>query len=216
MTVATDWRRLTWSRRAWALLPGAMLATLAGVTFWMVQNAPIQTDARDVKKVSATPDTYLYRFTTIEFDQNGHWRLQIRSQSAKRLADQDTYEVVDPRIIRGHDSADDAPIYIQAQRARFSQNNQKIELLGQATISSQNPGHASSSLRWKLQGEQFLLDNKTQVLQSDLPMALMKGADKFEADRMVAKKNQQLWVLEGRVRGTLNARGAPSQQSRSQ
>jgi lipopolysaccharide export system protein LptC len=81
----------------------------------------------------------------------------------------------------------------------------KVQLFGQAVI--QRPAHKAPngemSKALEIRSDYLLLDDDRQALETDRPVVIAQGQDRFSAERMLALQKDGKLELDGRVRGTL-------------
>lgn len=205
MAWTTELRRIF--ERAQGLLPIVLLGALVLVTYWLVQNSPILGDGGPERPVSAKPDAYFHHFRIVGFDQQGQWLMQISGDRAQHMAQQDTYEIEQPRMLK-RSNADSAPMRLSADRAIASEEGQRMELFGQALIEQDayTDARGQKKAAQELRSEYLLIDDRKKTVETQQPVTLVRGNDVFKADRMVASQQENRLQMDGRVRGTLMPR----------
>ena len=205
MAWTSDLRRL--AHHLQGFLPITLLGTLVLMTYWLVQNSPIWADASPEPHTSAKPDAYFHRFRIVRFDEQGQWLLQITGDRAQHLSQEDRYEIDQPRMLR-RSQADGPPMRMSADRAVARDEGKTLELIGEAVI-EQDPYIDALGIKRPVQevrSQYLLLDEPRQVVQTHLPVTLIRGSDVFKADQMLALQKENRLELAGRVRGTLAPR----------
>ncbi|MDI9331773.1 MAG: LPS export ABC transporter periplasmic protein LptC [Alphaproteobacteria bacterium] len=208
MASIADARQL--SQRLQALLPMVLLGVLALLTYWLVQNSPILSDAEPERRASAKPDAYFYQFRIVSFDEQGQWLLQVGGERALHLGHQDRYDIDQPRMLQ-RSRSDGPPARISAEQARVTDNGALVELLGEAIIERQSHKDAQGRpmARFEIRSEYLLLDDHRKTMETNLPVTLIRGGDVFKANSMKALQEQNQLQLQGRVRGTLMPGSTP-------
>jgi lipopolysaccharide export system protein LptC len=209
MIWTAEWRQL--GHRLQSLLPATLLGLLVLVTYWLQQNSPILSEALPENRSSTKPDAYFYQFRIVGFDAQGQWLMQVSGKQARHMAHQDTYDIEQPRMIK-RTEVGDAPMRLHAERALASDDGMRLELFGQAQIEQEAHIDKRGEKRQaqEIRSEYLLLDEHRHSVETHLPVTLTRGTDTFSANHMLAFTQSQQLQLDGRVRGTLAPRLAPS------
>ena len=204
MASTADWHKLRLGQRLQALLPVLLLGTLALFTYWLVRNSPIMAEEEKSRVANVKPNAYFHQFRLISFDLRGEWEMQATGTRATHRADLERYDIESPRISR-RDVQTGAQTQVSAQRAQVNDAGSKVQLFGQAVI--QRPAHKAPngemSKALEIRSDYLLLDDDRQALETDRPVVIAQGQDRFSAERMLALQKDGKLELDGRVRGTL-------------
>ena len=204
MASTADWHKLRLGQRLQALLPVLLLGTLALFTYWLVRNSPIMAEEEKSRVANVKPNAYFHQFRLISFDLRGEWEMQATGTRATHRADLERYDIDSPRMSR-RDAQTGAQTQVSAQRAQVNDEGSKVQLFGQAVI--QRPPHKAPngelSKALEIRSDYLLLDDHRHAVETNRPVTLTQGQDRFSAERMLALQKEGKLELDGRVRGTL-------------
>lgn len=207
MASTTDrgWRTL--SLRLQGLLPAVMLGLLALLTYWLVQNSPIINDTDPPAAKGTKPDAFFYRFKLVGFDERGDWQMQIDGAQAWHRPDLESYEIDRPLITKRDDKTR-VITSVRADKARTDDDGTVVQLFGHAQVRRDGYTDAQGKKQDPLEvrSDYLMLDDRRQIVETHLPVTIVRGTDQLSAGRLVAQQLDGTLQLEGRVHGTLAPR----------
>jgi lipopolysaccharide export system protein LptC len=198
------WRRLRDSLDALVLyFPVVLMGLLAMLTYWLVRNTPAPPEEAPRAQVRHVPDYFMRDFAVRTFGANGGFQSEIQGVEIRHYPDTDTLEIDQPRIRRT------GPLgqvtVAQADKGISNADGSEVQLIGHATVVREAFARKDSATqpRFELRSEflHFFVD--TDRLQTHLPVELLRGPDRFTADRLRYDNLDQQVELSGRVRGVL-------------
>ena len=204
MASTADWHKAHLGQQLQALLPVLLLGSLALLTYWLVQNSPILAEDTSAQSASVKPNAYFHRFRLVSFGAKGEWEMQLSGHRASHRADIERYDIDAPQLLR-RDTQTGAATQVSAQKGRINESGSVVQLYGQAVI--QRPAHLGvngvPSKAFEIRSEYLLLDDDRHALETNQPVVITQGQDRFSAERMLALQQDGKLELNGRVRGTL-------------
>ena len=204
MALTVDWRKVRLGQRLQALLPVLLLGTLALFTYWLVKNSPILSEQAGDAKPSAKPDAYFHRFRLIGFGSLGEWDMQLTGARALHRADVERYDIEEPQLFK-RDAQTGVPTEGRALKGQVNESGTQVQLFGNAII--HRPAHkgvdGTMKKAFEIRSDYLLLDDDRHALETNRPVTINQGQDRFSAERMLALQQDGKLELDGRVRGTL-------------
>lgn len=198
-------------REAWErsmlYLPIACMGVLALGTYWLVQSTPEAEPSAPVSAQRHSPDYFMDAFSVRSFDAEGRLRSEVSGHSARHYPDTQWLEIDSIRI-RSFD-AQGRLTTASAERGLTNENGSEVQLMGTARVVREanpaQPGQAAQAAtpRMEYRGEFLHAFLQTERVTSHLPVELLRGNDRFTADRLEFDNVAQTLSLQGRVRGTL-------------
>lgn len=179
-------------------LPLLVMGLLALGSWSLVRSVPSLLSPPASSVVRNTPDYALGRFTVQAFDGEGRLMRELSGESARHYPANDELHIDQVRI-RGT-SATGVRVQASALTGVAPGNGASISLAGQVVAVREADRHA---VRTELQGERLLARLDEDRLLSDSPVQILRGADRFAADRMDFNSRTGRYELEGRVRASL-------------
>lgn len=207
MNTARLWRQgrdhfLTW-------LPVLLMALFALGTWWLVRNAPHVPGSGTERPLRHEPDYFMRDFSVRSFDATGRLQSEIIGTEGHHYPDTDTLEVQTPRM-RSFDEQGRLTV-ATAQRAISSGDGSEVQLFGNARVVREAmPAQDGSTLpRLEFRGEYLHAYVDDDRVSSDKPVELLRGNDRFTGDTFDYDNGTGVANLKGRVRGTIQMKGAP-------
>jgi lipopolysaccharide export system protein LptC len=198
--------------RAWdrmtLYLPVILMGLLAMGTYWLARNTPSLSLPGADRPVAHEPDYFLRGFSVKTFDASGRLKSEIRGTEARHYPDTDTTEIDEPRIRQYNASG--ALTVATAHRALSNGDGSEVQLIGDAVVtreSARNGGEAPQpTLEIRSEFLHAFMDEER--LRSHKRVILRRGGDVFESDGIEYDNLERVLDMRGRVRGTLQPRGA--------
>jgi lipopolysaccharide export system protein LptC len=204
MALTADWYKLRWGQRLQSWLPVILLGTLALFTYWLVQNSPIMADPSGDAKPSVKPNAYFHQFRLIGFGPLGEWDMQLTGARASHRADIERYDIEEPQLFK-RDAQTGVQTQGRALKGQVNESGTQVQLFGNAVL--QRPAHkgvdGAMNKAFEIRSDYLLLDDERHALETNRPVTITQGQDRFSAGRMLALQRDGKLELVGRVRGTL-------------
>lgn len=203
----TVWRRVRESLDAlWLYFPLLLMGLLAMLTYWLVRNTPATPEDAPRMVARHVPDYFMRDFAVRTFGDNGRFQSEIQGLEVRHYPDTDTLEIDQPRIRR---TGPDGQITVaRADKGISNADGSEVQLIGQASVVREAfvAKDKTAQPRFELRSEflHFFVD--TDRLQTHLPVELLRGQDRFTADRLAYDNLDRRVELSGRVRGVLQPR----------
>ncbi len=212
MTPSAASRRLLQSalaiRRGWdrvsAYLPLALMALLALVTYLLARQTPGLSGPQAPAAPSSDPDYFLRGFSIKNFDEQGRLKSEVFGQAGRHFPDRDVLEIEQPRV-RAFNSRGE-PTVATARRALSNGDGSQVQLIGNAVVVREAQPGAVARPRLEIRGELLHVFTETERVRADRPVEILRGSDRFSADRMDFDNLDQQLQLQGRVRGQISPR----------
>ncbi len=188
-----------------AYLPLAMMAILAGVTWWLVRNAP----SFDARPVAAPPvheaDYVMTGFVVQRFGPDGSLRTQIEGDRLRHFPDDDTLEIDTARIRAV--GADGTVALATAKRALANGDGSEVQLLGDAHVVRPAAGQEEAI---EFRSEFLHAFRNIEQVRSHRPVVVTQGSSVVRAEGMNYDNLARIVELKGRNSAifTPPARGA--------
>jgi lipopolysaccharide export system protein LptC len=149
------------------------------------------------------PDYFMHEFSVKTFDAAGRVRTEVQGAKARHYPDTLWLEIDGVRV-RSFD-AQGRTTMATAQRGLINEDSSEVQLMGNAAIvrESIHVQGSAASPRMEYRGEFLHAFINTERVESHKPVELLRGQDRFAADRMEFDNVEQVLQLSGRVRGTL-------------
>lgn len=183
--------------------PLVSMGLLALGTYWLVRSTPAASGPVAPKPVSHEPDYFMQDFSVRTFDAQGRVRTEVQGVKARHYPDTLWLEVDSIRI-RSFDEQGRMTT-ATARRGLTNEDSSEVQLMGNAVVvreADTNSG-ARSAPRVEYRSEFLHAFINTERVRSHLPVELLRGKDRFTAERLDFDNIEQALELSGRVRGTL-------------
>ena len=195
------------ARGAWdqvsIYLPIILIGLMALGTYWLARNTPVFGLPDAIRPPRHDPDYYMREFSVKTFDAGGRLKSEVFGSEARHYPDTDTLEIDKPRI-RSFNARGELTV-ATAIRALTNADGSEVQLLGDAVVTRAGTqaadGHTSPTLEFR--GEFLHAFLSTERVKSHKPVTLIRGGDRFNADRLDFDNVGRVLELNGRVRGTL-------------
>ena len=194
-------------RGAWSqvsiYLPIILMGLMALGTYWLARNTPMFSLPEAARPARHEPDYYMRGFSVKTFDATGRLESEVFGAEARHYPDTDTLEIDKPRI-RAY-SASGELTEATAKHALSNGDGSEVQLIGDAVVTRQagkgTDGRRAPALEFR--GEFLHAFLNMEKLKSHKPVVLIRGGDRFSADRLDFDNVPRIAALDGRVRGTL-------------
>lgn len=195
------------ARGAWdqisIYLPIILMGLMALGTYWLARNTPVFSLPEAARPARHDPDYYMRGFSVKTFDGSGRLKSEVLGSEARHYPDTDTLEIDKPRI-RSYNERGELTV-ATAVRALTNADGSEVQLVGDAVVTRDGTrgtdGVSTPTLEFR--GEFLHAFLTTEQVKSHQPVTLIRGSDKFTADRLEFDNVSRVMELTGRVRGTL-------------
>jgi len=198
-------------REAWErfllYFPLVSMGLLALGTYWLVRSTPPPAGAVALRPVVHEPDYFMHEFSVKTFDAAGRVRTEVQGAKARHYPDTQWLEIDRVRV-RSFDALGRITT-ATAERGLTNEDSSEVQLLGNAVVVREAVQEQGRALfpRMEYRGEFLHAFMNTERVESHKPVELLRGKDRFAADRMEFDNVEQVLQLSGRVRGTLMPAG---------
>ena len=194
------WR--LWDRLS-VYLPIFLMALVALGTYWLVRNAPVMADIVTDSAPTHDPDYFMRGFSVRSFGEDGRLQSEVFGAEARHYPDTDTLEIDQPRIRSTNLRNQQAQA--TADRALTNGDASEVQLFGNAKVvrDGGKDANGQAQLPMVFNSEYLHVFVKTEKIQSNKPVTLTRGADRFSANWMDYDNNGRVLQLHGQVRVVL-------------
>lgn len=194
--------RAAWDKLA-LYLPVILMGVFALGTYWLVRSTPALLASAPAPLVQHEPDYFMRGFSVKTFDAAGRLKSEVFGTEARHYPDTDTLEIDGVRI-RSFDTAGRLTT-ATALRALTNGDATEVQLFGNALVVREAVLDKTGQLlpRLEFRGEFLHAFTETERVQSNKPVDLRRGTDRFTADSMAFDNLSGVMQLDGRVKGTL-------------
>lgn len=200
---------MVWDRLS-IYLPIVVMGLMALGTYWLVQNSPKPDAPVAERPVRHEPDYFMKDFSVTTFIESGRLKSEVFGVAARHYPDTDLLEI-DRIRIRSFDQRGRLTT-ATANRALTNSDASVVELFGNALLVREEQPDMSGNMvpRIEFRGEYLHANTDTERVTSNKPVQLRRGDDVFVGDAMDFDNVNQIMVMQGRVKGLINPRQAPS------
>jgi lipopolysaccharide export system protein LptC len=172
-------------------------------TYWLVRSTPPSVGVLSQRPVVHEPDYFMHGFSVKTFDATGRVRTEVQGEKARHYPDTLWLEIDRVRV-RSFD-AQGRVTTATAEHGLTNEDSSEVQLMGNAVIVREavHIQGGTPSPRMEYRGEFLHAFMDTERVQSHKPVELLRGKDRFTADRMEFDNVEQVLQLSGRVRGTI-------------
>lgn len=183
--------------------PLVSMGFLAFGTYWLVRSTPPAVGPAQHRPTRHEPDYFMENFSVRTFDAAGRVRTEVLGAKARHYPDTLWLEIDDIRV-RSYDERGRLTT-ATAKRGLTNEDSSEVQLTGNAVVVREadlRPG-APGTPRMEYRGEFLHAFMNTERVRSHKPVELLRGNDRFAADRMDFDNVEQVLQLSGRVKGIL-------------
>lgn len=178
-----------------ALFPIALLAALAGLTFWL-SNATNIDESKRRSSQRHDPDFIVENFTVERFDEQGQLIQVLKAPRMAHFPDDESTDVTKPELVH---YAGTRPTRIQAQSAWLSKDGKEVRLKGDVRLTREE---GAGSPRTELTTAALTVFPDQEMARGNVPVTVRQGNSVISGDRIEYRGKENLAILEGRARGT--------------
>jgi lipopolysaccharide export system protein LptC len=183
--------------------PLVSMGMLALGTYWLVRSTPPTSGPVAPRAVSHEPDYFMQDFSVRTFDALGRVRTEVQGVAARHYPDTLWLEV-DAIRIRSFDEQGRMTT-ATAERGLTNEDTSEVQLMGKAVVVREADTRSGANVTPRVEYRSEFLHAyiNTERVRSHLPVELVRGKDRFTAERMDFDNVEQALELSGRVRGIL-------------
>jgi lipopolysaccharide export system protein LptC len=193
---------LNLQRNVQQALPLLILILLVGLTMWLERATRVD-DRPSSGKSRHDPDVIVDNFTVRRFDPSGQVQHTLTAQQLRHYPDDDTTELDKPLLLyRGKQS----PTRISAERALLTKDGKEAILRDNVRVLREaSPGNPEMTLETSV----LNVYPDDEIARTDQPVKLTQGKSVAHGVGMVADRVKQTYILESRVKATLERTRRP-------
>jgi lipopolysaccharide export system protein LptC len=193
---------LNLQRNVQQALPLLILILLVGLTMWLERATRVD-DRPSSGKSRHDPDVIVDNFTLRRFDPSGQVQHTLTAQQLRHYPDDDSTELDQPLLLyRGKQS----PTRISAERALLTQDGKEAILRDNVRVLREaSPGNPEMTLETSV----LNVYPDDEIARTDKPVKLTQGKSVAHGVGMVADRVKQTYILESRVKATLERTRRP-------
>jgi lipopolysaccharide export system protein LptC len=181
-----------------AYLPIIMLAVLFLFSVGLVRSVPRPQNYQPTAPPSHTADYDFQNFTLKSYEMNGKLKSTIHGAFAQHFQDTMDTEIKQPFVLI---YSKDKVISVRGKKALVNEDGSQVQLMGQ-TLLKRDDVHSEED-DMQISGEFLHFFVNTDTLVSHLPVNIVRGKNRFKADKLEADNVNQFYLLKGRVHAIL-------------
>jgi lipopolysaccharide export system protein LptC len=183
-------------------LPVTFMGMLALGSYWLVRSTPALTTSDIQRPLRHDPDYFLEGLTLKTFDASGRIRTEVLGAKARHYPDSQWLEIDGIRIRSFDDKG--RLTTASANQGLTNEDTSQVQLIGDAVVVREADTSGVKTLpRMEFRGEFLHAFMQTEIVKSNKPVQLLRGADRFSGDSMEFDNVDQVLQLKGRVRASL-------------
>lgn len=183
--------------------PLVSMGLLALGTYWLVRSTPPANGPVIQRPVRHEPDYFMENFSVRTFDATGRIRTEVVGTRARHFPDTLWLEI-DAIRVRSFDEQGRLTT-ATAQQGLTNEDSSEVQLMGNAVVvreaDASMPGNSAPRMEYRSEFLHAFMN--TERVRSHKPVELLRGQDRFSAERMEFDNVEQVLQLSGRVHGTL-------------
>ena len=180
-----------------AYVPLALMAVLAGMTFWLLRLTPVPDEVHNAPVAPKVPDNYLVNFVARSFDASGELSSQVAGDAAQHLPATGELRIQVARMIAWGDNSTTTDS--TSNNAVVNQAQTQFELTGDVVVNRRAP----NAPHVQIVGQQLFIDTELDRMRTDLPVVVRRDADEIKAQRMVVDNASGITQFDEQVRAVL-------------
>ena len=181
------------------LFPLLLLLALAAASLWLER--AVQPPERDKSgKTRHDPDFIAEDFGITKISATGKLEYKLSAARMLHYPDDETTDIVAPRLVQHHDKA--ASIVIHADRGRLSKNGAEARFYGNVVV-VREADRGRRELRMQTEYLQVVPDR--DLARTDQPVIITDGRSRLSGVGMEFNNKTRQFELLSQARGTFNA-----------
>jgi lipopolysaccharide export system protein LptC len=187
-----------------ALFPLSLLLVLTLLTFWLRYATELDEPPRD-GKYRHDPDYILSDIILRKLDQNGQLKYTLRAVEVRHYPDDDTTDLVYPRLVRQGREKDGPSVTINSDCGHLSDDNERVDLYDNVRI-YRPPAGKYEELTAVMDELTVFPDDETAVTRS--PVLITQGKSWVKGVGMRVNNREQTYLIESRAAGFMESKYA--------
>jgi lipopolysaccharide export system protein LptC len=184
--------------RASSLFPLLLMLALAAASFWLERT--VQAPERDNSgKTRHDPDFFAESFGINKIDPAGKPDYVLSAERMLHYPDDDSTEVVAPRLEQRHDNA--SPVVIHADRGIIAKSGAEAIFRGNVVV-VREAGWGKSELRMQTEYLQVIPDSN--LARTDQPVIITEDKSRLSGVGMEFNNKTRQFALQSQVKGTFD------------
>lgn len=185
-----------------ALFPLSLLLALTLLTFWLRYATEMETPKRDGKQ-RHDPDYILSDTTVRKLDSNGALQYTLRAVDVRHYPDDDTTDLMMPRLIHQDSGNGKPPLTLSARRGHLSNDNKQVDLYEEVQIH-----RASSSKHEELTAtmNELTVFPEEETAFTKSPVMITQGKSWVKGVGMRVNQRAQTYLIESRAVGFMESK----------
>jgi lipopolysaccharide export system protein LptC len=181
-------------------VPLAIVALLAGMTFWLDRVANTRLPSNPAG-FSHDTDYVVENFSATTFDEQGHPHYRLSANKMAHYMDDDSTELEMPNFERH--AVDSAPIHVSSRRGLITASGEDVYFLGDTRIERPaRPGQPALVI----EADYIRVIPDADILRTDKPITVRQGASIIQATGLFIDGEKHIMQLAGRVKATYEKR----------
>jgi lipopolysaccharide export system protein LptC len=180
-------------------LPLGLVLLLATLGFWL-NNVAGRIEAVDNAGFTHDPDYIVENFDALAFDIGGRPQHRLTAERMVHYMDDDTTVLDNPRF---HSLDPASPVKVEAKRALISTDGKRVFFLNRVQVTRASSGGQAPIT---LDTEYLQVNPEERIMLTDRSVTLRQGRSNITANGLIFDESSRRFSLEGRVRGTYEAR----------
>lgn len=181
------------------LFPLLLMLALAAAGLWLER--AVQPPERDKSgKMRHDPDFIAEDFGVTKMGAGGKPEYMLSAARMLHYPDNDSTDIVAPRLLQQHDQA--APILIRADHGRISRDGEEASFFGNVVV-VREAGFGRSELRVQTEYLQIVPDR--DLARTDQPVIITEGRSRLAGVGMEFNNKTRQFSLLSQVRGSFDA-----------
>ncbi|HYC44787.1 MAG TPA: LPS export ABC transporter periplasmic protein LptC [Burkholderiales bacterium] len=181
--------------------PLALLAMVAGLTFWLDHVMQPPADARG-ERASGDPDYIVGGLAAVRMDEKGHVQHTLHAQKMTHYPDGDVTLLVEPRFVTYAEGR--TPVTVTSRRARVSGNGENVYFEDAVRVTRAPYGNRSELV---LETSYLHVIPDDNIAKTDRPVTIRDATAVVNATGLELNSETRVLRLDGRVKGIFDQRG---------
>ena len=183
--------------------PLLLLTVLAAVTLWL--DHIVQPPAGPRVTASGEPDYIVDGLSAMRMDEDGRVKHTLRAQKMTHYPEDDLTLLVEPQLVTFTDGR--SPVTVTARHARVSGNGENVYFEDGVRVVRAPQGNRTELV---VETNYLHVIPEANIAKTDRPVTIRDAAAVVVASGLELNSESRVLKLQGRVKGTYDARGLKS------
>lgn len=183
--------------------PLLLLAVLAGVTLWL--DHIVQPPAGPRVTASGEPDYIVDGLSALRMDEEGRVKHTLRAKKMTHYPEDDLTLLVEPTLVTYTEGR--SPVTVTARHARVSGNGENVYFEDGVRVVRAPQGNRTELV---VETNYLHVMPDANIAKTDRPVTIRDAAAVVVASGLELNSESRVLRLQGRVKGTYDARGLKS------